>query len=155
MKITRNYDGIPEQTDYPTMPDGEYMFEIQEKKDTYSEAGDVMIKIILRCMEEGEHEGIKVRDNIMIPEPESPIHKIIGRTKRFLHAIGEPYQGTSFEVDTDNWVNKTVMAKIKLVEYRGNPKNEVDRYLLLEGDKAGKPKSSNEKTKPPEDDLPF
>jgi len=132
MRGRRNYEGIPEQTDYPVLPDGNYMFEIKEIEDSETrENHDYMAKIVLVCIEEGDYEGGRIFDNIIIPDKNSPAHKIIGRTKRFLHAIGEPYEG-DFEFDTDNWINKTVEAKISIGEWNGRPKNNVDRYLLPE-----------------------
>jgi len=129
MRIERNYDGVPEQEDIALMPNGDYMFEITEVSDGYSNSGDPMPNICLRCIEDGECEGKKVWDNILIPEPDSAAHKIIGRTKRFLHAIREPYQG-DFDVDTENWLNKTVEVKIGTDEYKGRKKNIALRYLI-------------------------
>jgi hypothetical protein len=133
MKIVRNYDDFDEQEGYKLLPDGTYMFEISEKEDSESKNGDPMIKIVLRCIEEGDYEGSLVWDNILIPDVDSPSSKIIGRTKRFLHAIGEPFQG-DFDVDTDNWINKIVEAKISIGEFDGKKKNNVDRYNLLDND---------------------
>jgi len=92
MKLERNYDEYYEQEDFKLLSDGNYMFEIAEVKDGYSGNNDPMPNIALRCIEEGEHEGIYVWDNILIPEANSPAYKIIGRSKRFLHAIDEPYK---------------------------------------------------------------
>jgi len=156
MKIERNYDSIPEQEDMPLMPDGNYMFEISEVSDGYSNNGDPMPNICLRCIEDGEYEGRKVWDNIVIPEPDSAAHKIIGRTKRFLHAIGEPYQG-DFQTDTENWQNKTVEVRVGTDEYKGRKKNIVSRYLISEKQQNNSPKQESRKstTKVEQDDLPF
>ena len=155
MRVSRNYDEYQEQEDFQLLPDGTYMFEIYEVSDGYSSNNDPMPNITLRCIEEGEYEGNKVWDNILIPSPDSPAHKIIGRTKRFLHAIGEPYQG-DFDVDTDNWLNKTVEAKIGQEEYNGRKKNVVSRYLLSD-QQQNIPNDSKNTTRTPkhEEDLPF
>lgn len=157
-KGRRNYDGIPEQTDFPVLPDGNYMFEIIEVEDSYTkENHDFMAKIVLRCIEEGDYEGNKVFDNIIIPERTSPAHKIIGRTKRFLHAIDEPYQG-DFEYDTDNWIGKTVEAKISIGSWNNKPKNDVDRYLLNEDQQKQEPNKNVNRGSQWSDndqDLPF
>lgn len=138
MRVQRNYDNTPEQEDYQLLPDGQYMFEISEVQDKtpngedkVSSNGDPMPNICLRCIEEGEYENSKVWDNILIPDEDSPAYKIIGRTKRFLHAIGEPYQG-NFDVDTDDWINKTVEAKIGRGKGDYSNKNIVLRYILSE-----------------------
>ena len=156
MKIERNYDDIPEQEDVPLMPNGDYMFEISEVADGYSNGGDPMPNICLRCIEDGEYEGRKVWDNIVIPEPDSAACKIIGRTKRFLHAIGEPYQG-DFDVDTEDWLNKTVEVRVGTDEYKGKKKNIVSRYLISEKQQDNSPKPVMQKraAKVEQDDLPF
>ena len=154
MKIQRNYDDFEEQEGFSILPDGTYMFEIAEKEDTYSSKGDVMINITLRCIEE-DRSGALVWDRILIPLPESPSHKVIGRTKRFLHSIGEPYQG-NFDVDTDNWVGKTIEAKISKGEWNGRPKNVIDKYNLQAGNKDVNTSNSQPKSnKQEEPDLPF
>lgn len=158
MKVSRNYDEYVEQEDFKLIPDGDYMFEIAEIKDGYSGNNDPMPNITLRCIEEEEYEGIYVWDNILIPEPNSPSHKIIGRSKRFLHAIGEPYQG-DFDVDTENWLNKTVEVKIGTEEYKGKKKNIVLRYLLSEKQQTKHDKEntypSKSNTELEEKDLPW
>lgn len=140
MRIERNYDDHEESGGFTLLPDGNYMFEIAEKEDTYSKAGDVMINITLHCVEP-EHSAAKVWDRILIPLPESSAHKVIGRTKRFLHAINEPFQG-NFKIDTDHWIMKTVEAKISSEVYGNKPKNVVVGYLLQEGN------STKNQTKP-------
>lgn len=157
MKIERNYDDVPEQEDVTLMPNGDYMFEISEVSDGYSANNDPMPNINLRCIEDGDNEGKRVWDNILIPEPDSLAHKIIGRTKRFLHAINEPYQG-DFDVDTDNWQNKTVEVRIGTEEYKGRKKNVVLRYLISENQQNTNNKTNNSfknKSKKEQDDLPF
>lgn len=130
MRVQRNYDDYEENTGGGIMPDGKYMFEIAEKEDSNSKAGDVMINITLRCVEEA-YSGNFVWDRILLPLPNSPAHKVIGRSKRFLHCIGEPYQG-NFDVDTDRWVGKLVEAEIGHEVYDSKSKNIVKRYILQE-----------------------
>jgi len=156
MKIERNYDDILEQEDVELMPNGNHMFEIAEVADGFSANKDPMPNICLRCIEDGESEGKKVWDNILIPEPDSMAHKIIGRTKRFLHAIGEPYQG-DFDVDTSDWLNKTVEVKVGTEEYKGRKKNVVSRYLISENQQNEHSKTSylQPKKTEEENDFPF
>lgn len=152
MRMQRNYDEYTEQEGFNILPDGIYMFEIAEKQDTMSKGGDVMIKITLRCIEE-EHNGALVWDQILLPLPDSPAHRVIGRSKRFLHAIGEPFQG-NFDVDTDNWEGKIVEAKISKGEYNGKSKNIVDRYNIRE-DINSSQNSNVTNSDASQDDLPF
>jgi hypothetical protein len=133
MRMQRNYDDYDENTGGGAIPSGTYMFEIVEHEDTVSKAGDVMINITLRCIEE-QYNGKFVWDRILLPLPNSEAHKIIGKSKRFLHCIGEPYQG-NFEVNTDNWDGKILEAKIVYVppekSFNGKEKNDIVAYNLI------------------------
>jgi len=134
MIIERNYDNYEEnEGGYRILPSGTYMFEIQQTEDKMSSNKDEMVKITFSCIDD-DYYGTPVWDNILFPRPGSKSEKIIGRTKHFLHCIGEPFQG-DFQVDTDNWQNKTVEIQVCKSEYEnksGNkkPKNDVVKYIL-------------------------
>lgn len=137
MRIERNYDNFDENegVGYTILPNGTYMFEVSQTEDKLSSNKDEMVKVTFNCIEENYY-GTPVWDNILFPRPGSKAEKIIGRTKRFLHCLGEPYQG-DFEVDTDNWQGKTIEIQVKTSEYEdknGNkkPKNDVMKYILNE-----------------------
>lgn len=134
MKIERNYDNYEEnEGGYRILPDGTYMFEIQQTEDKISSNNDNMVKITFECIDD-DYYGTLVWDNILFPKPGSKSEKIIGRTKHFLHCIGEPFQG-DFQVDTDNWQNKTVEIQVCEGEYedkngKKKQKNDVVKYIL-------------------------
>lgn len=136
MRIERNYDDHEENEGGGLiLPAGKYMFEISETKDKMSSNNDEMVNVTFSCIEENYY-GSLVWDNILFPRPGSKAEKIIGRTKRFLHCLGEPYQG-DFLINTDNWQRKTIEIQVSVGEYEdsnGNkkPKNNVVKYILNE-----------------------
>lgn len=134
-KGTVNYEGIDEQEERQPgtslLPKGKYLFQITEKIDKTSAKGDPMVNITLQCQEDG-FERNKVWDNIVIPNPNSPSIGIAGRTKHFLHCIGEPYQG-QFNWDSDNWAWKKVYANVVIKKLdSGKEINNVVGYVLDE-----------------------
>lgn len=104
--------GVQEQGEFVLLPIGEYYTEIINKKDMESANGDPLVVVkLLVCR--GEYKGIAwVWDNILIPPLSSPSAKILGRTKHFLHCIGEPYEGEEVAWNSDNWLGKEVKIKI-------------------------------------------
>lgn len=134
MRTQRNYDGYEEnEGGYRILPKGKYMFEVQQTEDKMSKNNDEMVKVTFSCIDD-DYYGVPVWDNILFPRPGSKSEKIIGRSKHFLHCLGEPYQG-DFLIDTDNWQNKTIEIEVSESEYEdsnGNkkPKNDVVKYIL-------------------------
>jgi len=133
MKGQTNFNNVDEQEEFgprTILPDGKYLFQLIEKEDQESKNGDPMILIVLQCLEE-KYNDVKVWDRIVIPTPDSPGWGIAGRTMHFLHCINEPFQG-NFVWDSDNWVNKKVMANVGSGLYNDNRKNVIKGYILDE-----------------------
>ena len=118
--------------DIPVLPMNEYLFEIAEKQDkTTKNNADPMISIKLVVVN-GEFAGQWVWDNIVIPNPGSPAMKIIGRSKHFLHCIGEEYEGKDVEWDSDRWIGRRCRAIISHEEpnkYHKGIKPVIEEYL--------------------------
>lgn len=133
-KGTAYFNGVEEQetrSEIQLLPKGKYLFQIVEKIDKTTAKGDPMINITLQCQEDG-YEQNRAWDNIVIPHPVSPSIGIAGRTKHFLHCIGEPYQD-QFEWDSDNWAWKKVYANIDIKKLdSGKEINVVTGYILDE-----------------------
>lgn len=144
-KGTAYFDNVEEQEVRPgiqLLPKGKYLFQIIEKIDKTTAKGDPMVNITLQCQENDCIQN-KVWDNIVIPNPKSPSIGIAGRTKHFLHCIGEPYQG-QFEWDSDNWAWKKVYANVdKKKMNNGKEINVVTGYVLDE-DLINKSAESND-----------
>lgn len=111
MKINVNLNDVQEGGTFVLVPEWVYNVEIVVATDGYSKKGDPMIGIEMIIID-GEFSGSKAWDNILIPAEGSTSWKIMGRTKHFLHCIGEPYEG-KIEVDTKNWVYKRCKITIK------------------------------------------
>lgn len=128
-----NTTGISEAGDFTPIPKGEYYFDIAEIGESTTKNNDPMAKLTL-IVNQGEYINRRVFDNIIIPSPSSPGWGIVGRTKRFLHAIGEPYEG-EFKWDTNNWLHKSVKAGVKHEIQKegknaGQPKAVITHYIL-------------------------
>lgn len=134
MRGRTNTTGVKESDgSFVLLPQGKYAFEITEVGESVTTNGDPMAKLVL-VVKEGEHKGNKVWDNIVIPNEGSKAWKIMGRTKHFLHCIGEEYEG-EFDYDTSRWVLKTVVADVKHEtqtqgKYAGKDKAVIANYLL-------------------------
>ncbi len=126
-----NYNNVSEQIGFPLIPEGEYIFEIIIVEEAKTQNGDPMINIVLSCQDQNYFGNI-VYERIIIPVDENaPAGKIAGRTKHFLHCIGEPYEG-QFEWDENNWLWKKVLCSVSQNEYKGKKKNIIKSYILQE-----------------------
>lgn len=122
-----NMHGIQESNGFKPLAEGKYTMRIMEINEKYTGNGDPMLSIKLVIPEGFSDEGKYVWDNIVIPGPNSSAIKILGRTKHFLHCLGEPYEneeGQELEWDSDNWKDKRVMVQIK-----HEPPNEYHNYI--------------------------
>jgi len=131
-----NFEGVSEKTGFQLMPDDTYEFEIENVSAKETSKGDPMVNVTLRCISPG-FEGKTIFDNIVIPvDSESSAWGIAGRTKHFLHCIGEQYEG-QIEWDEANWLFRRVIADIRTKKDSYNPdgKNIVSAYKLPESEK--------------------
>jgi len=127
---TTNFSGVREQGKFTLPPEGIYEVEIAEKKDGQSSNDDPMISIkLMICAGEYQDEAW-VWDNILIPSLDSPAAKILGRTKHFLHCIGEPYEEEETHWDSDKWVWKR--CKVRLVHEEPNTYHKFPRAIVAE-----------------------
>lgn len=112
MKGYIDMTGVKEQGDFVLLPEGKYWVEIIDKKDKTTEGGDPMVSIKMIVSRGTYQDEAWVWDNIVFPGLGSPAEKIKGRTKRFLHAIGEPHEG-EIDWDSDRWIGKEVQIEVK------------------------------------------
>lgn len=139
---------------YTLIPEGEYIGEIMDYKDKTTKNDDIMISyqaaIIL-----GDQKGRYFFDNIIFPHVGSPAWGILGRTKHFLHCIGEPYEG-DIEFDSDRWLGRKFRVVLFHDKYYNEKAKEektvvkVKEYILDEtlanNVKADKETWDNEET---------
>ena len=139
MRGKTNMTDINEQGTFKLLPEGDYLMQIAEVVDIdkfnmplTSKNGDPMVKIMLKPVDQ---EDVWVWDQIIIAENvDSPGFKIKGRSKHFLHCIGEPYEG-AFEWNSDNWKGKRVRVSITHEvpnEFHKYVKAVVDNYIIDE-----------------------
>ena len=122
---------VNESGTYRLAPEGIHEAGISEITDKESTNGDPMVSVKL-VITSSEGLDCVVWDNILIPEPDSPSAKILGRTKHFLHCIGESYEG-DIEWNSDNWVLKRCKIRISHEppnEYHSYTKAVVEEYVL-------------------------
>ncbi|RKY32661.1 MAG: hypothetical protein DRP74_02155 [Candidatus Omnitrophota bacterium] len=135
MKGIVNMANVQEQGSYVLPPEGVYEVEIVEVVDKTSFNGDPLISIKL-MITEGEYQNKAwIWDNILIPSSNSSAAKILGRTKHFLHCIGEPYEGQEVEWDSNNWIYKPCRIRIAHEapnEYHKRAKVVISEYILNE-----------------------
>ena len=125
MRGTTNMSQVKEQTGggCPLPEKREYEFEIVLVKDKTSSNGDPMISVKLNITS-GIFQDSWVWDNILIPSLSSPSAAILGRTKKFLHCIGEPFEGEEVEWDSERWLYKKCRARID-----HEPANQYHKYI--------------------------
>lgn len=131
MKGTLNFKGVEEQGMFVLLPEGEYVVRITETRDKTSKKGDGYVAVKFTVME-GEWTGNPAWDNINFVE------SILGRTKHFLHVIGEPYEDDKVQYDSDNWKDRELRITIKHGEYEGKPKMNVVKHDFVDGVDPGK-----------------
>lgn len=134
MKGSVNMAGVKEGGSFVLAPEGIYDVEIAEVNDRESTGGDPMVSIKL-VITSGEYQDSWVWDNILIPHLNSQAAKILGRTKHFLHCIGESYDGEEVNWDSDAWLWKK--CKIRITheppnEYHKRIKPVVAEYVIDE-----------------------
>ena len=157
MKGQADMSKVKEQGQFSDLPAGEYLAEIVEIKDGFTQNGDPMPAVKLQILTSG-YEDCWVWDNIIISDnPNSPGYKILGRSKLFLHCIGEPYEGESVPFDTDNWMGRHVRIETDVElpnKYHKYNKAIVARYILGEELPNNKPEPI-EDVLDPADKEPF
>jgi len=104
MKGTANMTGVSEGG-FPVLPINEYLVEIADKQDKTTRDNKDPIVSVKLVVVNGEFAGRWIWDNVVIPNPDSPAIKILGRSKHFLHCIGEPYEN-EIEWDSDRWIGR-------------------------------------------------
>lgn len=107
-----NMSNVKEGGEFVLIPEGITQLEIFKIEETKSQAGDPMAVVDFHPVS-GEFMEKEVRDYIVFPLPGSKAAGILGRSKKFLHAIGEPHEEADLAVDPSRWAYKKVYAMIK------------------------------------------
>jgi hypothetical protein len=104
---------------FEPVPAGDYRLLIEAAKETTSKAGDPMIKTTMGII--GHNK--KVFPNLVFSE------KCAGILTNLYRALGNQIEeGEAVDFEASDIVGKEVDAKLKVVTYEGNLKNEVAFY---------------------------
>lgn len=119
------------------MEEREHEFVISEIQEVFTKNGDPMVNVKLVCIGKDDTDcGKWCYDNLVFPNDGSPAIAIKGRSKHFLHCIGEPYDDDGLEINPNRWLHKKVVAEIvteKPNDYHKFPLSKVHNYVLVEG----------------------
>ena len=140
MKYTRNMKDVKEggsdMSSKFLISEGVHELIISEIIEKVTKNGDPMVIIKLECNIGDKDVGKWCFDNILIPEDNSPTIAIMGRSKHFLHCIGEPYDNDGLDIDPDKWLWKKVSAEIfteKKNDFHKYDTSKIKQYILVEG----------------------
>ena len=142
MRFKTDMTDVDEGSVFELVPQGVYPVRVNLVEDNHSQAGDPMPKVTFEIIL-GEHAGRMLFDRILFPEKGSKAEKILGRSKHFLHCIGEPHED-NFEVVTENWENRQCLAIVKHRDYESKTYANIVGYDFLDKD-----------VKPETDGIPF
>lgn len=141
---------VPDGSDFDVIPPGQYLVEVEKTEKTKSKKGDKMLKLQLNILE-GEFEGRKLFDQIMLTHAESPKAALIGlqRLKMLKVAVGNP----TTTVEHDLWM-VPIIAKVKIQKDKSGEygdKNAITAYKPVDpgeaaiADKARQPTQGQQK----------
>lgn len=116
-KFTINMNGVQEQGEFQPLPKGRYHVRIEKVETKKTQNNDPMVNVQYK-VKDGEFRDRILFENIVFQE------NIMGRTKHFLHVIGQPYEG-EIEVNTGSWLDQNLIVSVDIKEYEGRKSNEV------------------------------
>lgn len=126
-------DATEQTGNFDPLPEASYNVTITEVAEKTTKGGDPMAAVTFEVMD-GEYEGRKLFDNIVIPKAGSPAFKIMGRTMHFLRMIGQSYEG-KFTYDTEKWLHERLRVKVGIKTQEqgkraGQKVNEITAHEL-------------------------
>lgn len=126
MAFQINMTGVEEQgkKEFKPLPKGEYDLQIIGIEEKRTQANDPMISVKYNVIS-GEFKGRHLYENIVFNDA------IMGRTKHFLHVIGQPYEG-EIEVSPRNWQGEKLRAYIDQRESNGRIYPDVKSHDYYE-----------------------
>lgn len=139
--VSQNADNLPR-----SLPNGDYLVTVIESSETFSKAGDEMIKLKL----EVEEHGVHLYDYLVATE--SSFWKI----DTFRKAIGEAViEGEEVELNATDLEGRQGYARLKVEEYQGKKNNKVEMWLTDRAPNAPTKKNSPAPAQPDHDNEPF
>lgn len=128
---------MPEENDFPLVPEGFHKVFIEKVERRTSSNGDRQYNLIMQVDDSNQ----KLFDLITICEDkEKPANRILWRFRVFLKALGLPHAGSPLEFDMDEWINRKVEVQVVHDTYEGKTRAKVKNYIPQEENKQTTPK---------------
>ena len=151
MAFKHDYTGVTEfGQGFDPIPEGDYDLTIIKAEEKKTKSGDNMVNITTEVVG-GEYEGRKVFHNVVFLPKD---HRAAGMSKHFLKVIGQPFEGV-VEVDPEAWEGAEFRAHVKIVDYKGKLKNEIDEVYSPEENGETPSGDPTGKADDPSDEVPF
>ena len=112
----------PEQKKFELPSAKEHLFQVVDFVDMKEPDPDIMLTKIE--VVGGDEEGRSLLQRLSLDDK----WKGFFATRLFLKAIGEPYKGNDFPIDTENWIGRQFYATIEHAEYKGKNYANIDEY---------------------------
>ncbi len=139
--VSQNADNLPR-----FVPNGDYLVTVIEASETFSKAGDEMIKLKL----EVEEHGVRLYDYLVATE--SSFWKI----DTFRKAVGETVvEGEEVELSASDLEGRQGYARLMVEEYQGKKNNKVEMWLTDRTPKAPLKKNPPVTAQPEDSNEPF
>ena len=139
--VSQNADNLPR-----FVPNGDYLVTVIEASETFSKAGDEMIKLKL----EVEEHGVRLYDYLVATE--SSFWKI----DTFRKAIGEAVvEGEEVELSASDLEGRQGYARLMVEEYQGKKNNKVEMWLTDRAPKTPLKKNPPTTAQPEDSNEPF
>lgn len=151
MSFNHDFTGVHEAGVYSPFPKGNYLLRIKDAQEKNTKNGDAMVRMTLK-VEEGEHAGRLMWHSVSFlptmtdgkPTPGA------GFAKRWLHVIGEPYEGR-ITVRPESWVGKLFQAQVGIEPYTSNGQSREKNVIaeLLGPEKDGEVRGAESREEVP------
>lgn len=121
-------DQEPEQASFEMPSEKEHLLQVVDIFDQNTDANKFDLDantVLAKCeVVGGEEEGRSLLNRMSLDDG----WKGFFATRLFLKAIGEPYKGKDFPIDTDNWVGRQFYATIVHNESKGKKYANIKEF---------------------------
>jgi len=107
-----------------SVPPGNYKIKVIDASETYSKAGDAMVKLKFAVIMDDGSDGPTFFEYLTLTAASS------WKIDEFLSAADKhPGEGIDIELDADDMIGWELEAKLSRKEYNGNTNNKADKYI--------------------------
>ena len=112
----------PEQAEYEKPSEGEHLFQVVDVREDIDDNPDIVHAKLEVCG--GDEEGRTILNRLSLDDN----WKGFFATRLFLKAIGQPYKGDNFPIDTNEWIGRQFYAEIVHNESKGKIYANIKEY---------------------------